>query len=206
MNAPSAPTPLQARFTRGSTMRHVIEMTVTGAIGLMAIFLVDFLSLFYVSRLNNDELTAGVGYASTVLFVAISANIGSMIAGTAIVSRAIGAGDREHARRLAGSALLLANGVGIFISLLLLALLPQVLDLLGAKGVPREVAHRYLIITLPANVLMATGMMLSGLLRAVGDARRSMQVTLFGGLVTAVTDPLLIFGAGWALTALPGRR
>jgi putative MATE family efflux protein len=196
VNAPSAPTPLQARFTRGSTMRHVIEMTVTGAIGLMAIFMVDFLSLFYVSRLNNDELTAGVGYASTVLFVAISANIGSMIAGTAVVSRAIGAGDREHARRLAGSALLLANGVGIIISLLLLALLPQVLDLLGAKGVPRDVAHRYLIITLPANVLMATGMMLSGLLRAVGDARRSMQVTLFGGLVTAVTDPLLIFGAG----------
>jgi Na+-driven multidrug efflux pump len=46
---------------------------------------------------------------------------------------------------------------------------------------------------------------MSGLLRAVGDARRAMYVTLIGGLVTAFTDPLLIFGfnmgvygAAWA--------
>jgi len=195
VNAPVAGT-AQARFTQGSTMRHVIEMTVTGAIGLMAIFLVDFLSLFYVSQLNNDEWTAGVGYATTVLYLAISVNIGSMIAGTALVSRAIGAGDPVVSRRVATSALVLANLVGIVISLLLLLVLPQVLDLLGANGTPRDVAHRYLVITLPANILMATGMMLSGLLRAVGDAKRAMQVTLFGGLVTAVTDPLLIFVAG----------
>jgi hypothetical protein len=35
-----------APFTHGSTMRHVLTMTGTGAVGLMAIFLVDFLSLF----------------------------------------------------------------------------------------------------------------------------------------------------------------
>ena len=123
MNAPVAGT-AQARFTQGSTMRHVIEMTVTGAIGLMAIFLVDFLSLFYVSQLNNDEWTAGVGYATTVLYLAISVNIGSMIAGTALVSRAIGAGDPVVSRRVATSALVLANLVGIVISLLLLLVLP----------------------------------------------------------------------------------
>lgn len=195
MNAPAGQT-LQARFTQGSTMRHVVEMTITGAIGLMAIFLVDFLSLFYVSRLNNDELTAGVGYATTVLFSAISINIGAMIAGSALVARAIGAGDPATSRRVATSALLFANLIGIVVAGILLLFLPQMLDLVGAKGVPREVAHRYLVITLPANVLMATGMMLSGLLRAVGDARRAMQVTLYGGIVTALADPLLIFTAG----------
>ncbi len=195
MNAPTSAAP-PARFTQGSTMRHIVEMTVTGAVGLMAIFVVDFLSLFYVSRLGDDRLTAGVGYATTVLFVAISANIGSMIAGTALVSRAIGAGDRAAARRLAASALVLAGLVGVAMSVVLLASVPFILDTLGATGVPREVAQRFLAITLPANILMASGMMLSGLLRAVGDARRAMQVTLFGGMVTAVMDPLLIFGAG----------
>ncbi len=66
-------------------------MTGTGAIGLMAIFLVDFLSLFYVSMLRDDRLTAGVGYATTIMFVAISVNIGSMIAGSAMVARRRGA-------------------------------------------------------------------------------------------------------------------
>lgn len=196
MNAPQRPQSPPPRFTQGSTMRHVLEMTVTGAIGLMAIFVVDFLSLFYVSRLGDHELTAGVGYATTVLFVAISANIGSMIAGTALVSRRIGAGDRDEARRLAASVMALACLVGVAVSAALLAALPFILGTLGATGTPLDVATRFLRITLPANFLMAAGMMLSGFLRAAGDPRRAMQVTLFGGLVTAVMDPLLIFGAG----------
>jgi Na+-driven multidrug efflux pump len=36
----------------------------------------------------------------------------------------------------------------------------------------------------------------SGVLRAVGDANRSMHVTLAGGVFTAVVDPILIFAMG----------
>jgi putative MATE family efflux protein len=177
-------------------MRHIVEMTVTGAIGLMAIFVVDFLSLFYVSRLDDDRLTAGVGYATTVLFLAMSVNIGAMIAGTAIVSRAIGSGERGDARRLAASSIAVAVLIGVLVSLALLPSVPFILDRIGATGVPKAVAERFLFIALPANGLMAAGMMLSGFLRAVGDARRAMMVTLVGGIVTAVMDPLLIFVAG----------
>lgn len=37
-------------------------------------------------------------------------------------------------------------------------------------------------------------MALSSLLRAVGDAKRAMRVTLTGAICTAILDPLLIFG------------
>jgi putative MATE family efflux protein len=191
MNAPA--TPDLAPFTHGSTLRHVLTMTGTGAIGLMAIFLVDFLSLFYVSLLRDDRLTAGVGYATTIMFVAISVNIGSMIAGSAMVARRRGAQDEEGARRIASTSLVLAIVVGVVVSGGLLAAMPWMLPKLGATGVPLEVAERFLWITLPANALMAVGMALSGYLRAVGDPRRAMNVTLFGGLVTAVADPFFIF-------------
>src|SRR5205807_5903568 len=44
--------------------------------------------------------------------------------------------------------------------------------------------------------LMGIGMACSGVLRAAGDAKRSMYVTLSGGLLTAVCDPLFIFVFG----------
>ncbi len=201
----SSPQPDMAPFTRGPLMRHVLVMTATGAIGLIAIFLVDFLSLFYVSLLKDDRLTAGVGYATTVMFLAISVNIGSMIAGSALVARRIGARDRDGARRIASTSLCVAALIAMLVSAVLLATLPWLLPKLGASGLPLEVATRFLWITLPANGLMALGMSLSGILRAVGDPRRAMNVTLFGGLVTAVADPALIFGlklgtdgAAWA--------
>lgn len=183
-----------ARLTVGSTMRHVIEMTFAGSIGLIAIFLVDFLSLFYVSLLKNEQLTAGIGYATTILFFTISVNVGLMIASSALVARALGAGDRERARRIATSAALLAAAVSALASLGVFLGMDRILGMLGSSGVPHDVAVRFLMITLPSNAAMAFGMVLSSTLRALGDARRAMLVTLLGGVATAILDPLFIFG------------
>lgn len=185
-----------ATFTVGSTMRHVLVMTGTGSIGLMAIFFVDFLSLMYVSWLGDKSLTAAVGFATVVLFLTTSVNIGLMIAIGALVSRRLGAGDRDGARRIGASSLTLMALTAGLVALVALPLSGPLLDLLGARGETHAVAARFLAITLPSNVLMALGMGFSGVLRAVGDARRAMYVTLAGGVVTAFADPLLIFWAG----------
>lgn len=181
-------------FTTGSTMRHVVTMTATGSIGLMAIFVVDLISLVYVSWLKNDALTAAVGFATVVLFLATSVNIGLMIGATALTARALGARDAAGARRLAGSSLILSMSVAGGVTFLMMPLASAILALLGARGETADVAWMILMITLPSNLLMAIGMVCSGLLRAVGDARRAMYVTLIGGIVTAIVDPLLIFG------------
>jgi Na+-driven multidrug efflux pump len=82
------------------------------------------------------------------------------------------------------------------VAAVLFPLLPAVLSVLGAGPETLPVAERFLWITLPSNALMALGMGYSGVLRAVGDARRAMYVTLAGALVTAALDPLLIFALG----------
>ena len=67
----------EARFLTGSTMRHVIVMTMTGMIGLTFLFLVDAVTLFWVSQLNREVLMAAMGYAWTVQFFTISASVGA---------------------------------------------------------------------------------------------------------------------------------
>jgi putative MATE family efflux protein len=192
--------PIQAdapRFVTGSTMRHVAVMTLTGSVGLVAMFIVDLLSLLYISWLGDPRLTAAVGLATIVQFLAISINVGLMIAVGALVSRALGARDRDRARRLAASTSVHLAIVAGLVSLALVPALPQLLTWLGATAETFPVAQRFLWITLPSNVLMALGMAFSGILRAVGDAKRAMYVTLAGGAVMAALDPILIFGLGW---------
>ena len=147
-----------AVFTEGSLLRHVAVMTATGSIGLMAIFFVDLLSLFYVSRLGDQSLKAAVGYSSQILFLAMSINIGLTIAVAATVSRALGAGDRPRARRLAASGLSIAGMIATAIAIALLMFRGQILEYaLHAQGRAGEVAYQFLAITLPANVPMALG-------------------------------------------------
>ena len=210
--APSEPRPRSepGRFTQGSTMRHVLVMSLTSGVGLIAIFLVDFLSLMYVGWLGAIEKTAGVNFASIVLFFLISTNIAMMIAISALTSRALGASDRSAARRLAGSGVALGAATGLVLVLLALPFLDIILSSLGATGETAAIARRYLAIVLPTNPLLAAGMAYSAVLRAAGDARRAMWVTLSGGISTAILDPILIFGlrldvTGAALSVLLSR-
>ena len=53
-----------ATFTTGSTMRHVVVMTSTASIGLVAIFVVDAINLLYISLLGQQELAAAIAATS----------------------------------------------------------------------------------------------------------------------------------------------
>jgi len=201
MDAPRVenPRPAEAatpRFVAGSTMRHVLVMTGTGAAGLIAIFIVDFISLLYISWLNDPSLTAGVGLATVVMFFTVSINVGLMIPIGALVSRSLGARDPARARRWATSGSALMVLVASLVSVAMLAVLPWILDAMGATGRTFQIAHDFLWIALPTNGVMALGMGLSNVLRAAGDAKRSMYATLSVAAVTVLFDPLFIFGLG----------
>ena len=187
-------------FTTGSTMRHVVVMTATSSVGLVAIFVVDLLNLFYISLLGQQVLAAAVGYAATVMFFTVSVSIGLSIAATAVVSRSLGA-DREREAR--GEATVCLLYVAITTSIVAVALypnIPRALALLGAKGETLEIATHFMRITVPSTPLLGLGMAFGGLLRATGDARRAMYVTLSGGGVAALLDPILIFGLDLGIT------
>ena len=181
-------------------MRHVIVMTAATSAGLMSIFAVDLLSLLYISWLGDPKLTAAVGFASQVLFFSVSINIGISIAIGALVSRAHGKGDSAGARRLAASGLVHVFLVAALVSCIAWPFRREILSLIGARGMALDVASTYLAITLPATVLLGLGMALASILRAVGDARRSMYVTLAGAVATALLDPVFIFGLGLGVT------
>jgi putative MATE family efflux protein len=186
----------RAVFTHGSTMRHVLVMSATGGAGLVAVFFVDLANLLYISMLGQQELAAAVGYAATAMFFTISVCIGLSIAATAITARAIGAKDIAGARKNAGASMLYTLALTTAMTALLFPLLSPVLELLGAKGETHAIALTFMQIVMPSVPILGLGMCGASLLRAKGDARRSMYVTLVAAFAAALIDPLLIFGLG----------
>ena len=182
----------KAVFVTGSTLRHVITMTLAGAIGLVSVFAVDVLNLFYISTLGDQALTAAVGYASTIMFFTVSTSIGFTISATALVSKALGTGNLQDARIKAGSTLIYVVSLNGLFAIALYPLLPTILTLLGATGKSHEVALDFMQIVAFSIPLLGMGMCSSGLLRATGDAKRAMFVTLSAGITAAIFDPIFI--------------
>ncbi|MFT6912827.1 MAG: Na+-driven multidrug efflux pump, partial [Paracoccaceae bacterium] len=96
----------KAKFLEGSLMRHVSVMAATSSVGLMAVFLVDFVDMIFISMLGNAALAAAIGYAGAILFFTTSFGIGMAIAAGALVARALGADDKDLARQRAATSLI----------------------------------------------------------------------------------------------------
>jgi Na+-driven multidrug efflux pump len=175
-------------------------MAGTGAIGLVAIFSVDLINLLYISMLGEQAIAAAVGFAGVVGFFHLSIYIGIMIGIVATLARRIGARQMDEARALASSSMFWVTVLSVLLTGLNLLFLDPILRLLGADGGVLELAHSFLVITLPSTVLLGLGMACTALLRSVGDARRSMMVTLVPAVVIAVLDPIFIFGFNLGLT------
>ena len=191
--------PTQARFTSGSIMRHVLIMTGTSALGLMAIFISDLANLFFLSWLGDVEIMAAIGYASSILFFTVSLAIGLSITAVALVAPAIGAGDRERARRLSVNVHFAALAFIAVFALIIWLAVPWLMDLLGAQGRTKAMAITYLRIVVPFSPALAMGICSAAVMRSLGDPRRAMQVTLTGAVVTIILDPIFIFVFGLGL-------
>lgn len=199
MASGNAASDTKAKFLEGDLMRHIVVMASSSAVGLVSIFLVDLVDLYFISLLGRKELAAAVGFAGTLLFIAIAINIGLMIATSALAARRIGEGDPEGAKRIATNTAVLGCGIGLVVSILYFAFAPQLASFIGAEGETRDLAARYMRIIAPTMSLSVMAMIATGLLRAHGDARRAMVATISAGIVNAVLDPILIFGAGLGL-------
>lgn len=177
-------------------MRHITVMTLTASIGLLAMFIVDFVDLLYIAQLSDNALTAAMGFASTILFFGTAFNIGLMIAASALAARKIGQGDSAYARRYLTSILALSMMLIVPLAIIFFIFAPQILDLAGASGTVKTAATGYIRIVAPFMPFSVMAMVCSGFLRAHGAARHAMNVTLSMGITNAILDPIFIFGFG----------
>lgn len=185
-----------AIFLTGNPLRHITVMTLTSSIGLLTMFIVDFVDLLYIAQLGDSALTAAMGFAATILFFGTAFNIGLMIAISALAARRIGQGDAEYARRYLTNILALSLFMVVPLMTVFFVFAPQILELAGATGTTKEAAASYIRIFAPFMPFAVGGMVCSGFLRAHGAARAAMNVTLAMGITNAILDPIFIFGLG----------
>ena len=66
----------QAIFVQGSILRHILVMSSTSTVGLLSLFMVDLLDMYFLSLLGDNQIVAAVGFSSTLMFLLFSMCIG----------------------------------------------------------------------------------------------------------------------------------
>lgn len=190
----------QAKFTEGNLFRHLSVMALSSSVGLMAVFVVDLINMVYVSWLKDEVLTAALGYSGAVIFFTTSFGIGLSIGVSALVSQAVGQRDPQLVRERVTEGFVLSLALGTGFSALVFFLLPQIVGLLGATGRTADETLLFLQLYTASQPLLIVAIVGAAVLRSHGEARRAMMVTVWGAVVLAALDPILILWADWGLT------
>jgi putative MATE family efflux protein len=151
-----------------------------------------------VGHLGRPQIAA-LGLAGTVLAGAFTIFNFLTYGTTAVVARAIGAGQEERAARLAAQALWVAVGIGAILVVVCEAVASPLLRGLGGHGHSGSLALLYFRIAalgLPAALIALAG---QGYLRGVSNLRRPLEIVVASNVANLVLEVLFVYGFGWGI-------
>ena len=152
---------------------------------------------FFIGQTHDDLQVAAVSLATPVflLFMAVGTIFG--IGGTSVISRAMGEGRTDYAKKVCSFCMWSCVGVGIIMSALFLLFMDQILALIGASADTWEYAKTYLTIVSLSGPFVLIANCYSNVIRAEGQSGKAMMGQLIGNLLNVVLDPIMILVFGW---------
>jgi len=174
----------------GATLWSLSWPTVIGLFSILAFNLIDTL---YIGRLGSAQLAA-IGFCFPVIFSLGSVGFGIASGATAVISQAIGAGNKAEMRAIASNSLILSMLAMSTMSLVGLLTIDPVFRLLGASDNVLIYINAYMKIYYYGLPLIMAPVILNGFMRATGDTLLPAAVMIGGALMNGIVSPILVFG------------
>jgi len=171
----------------------LLKFSAPAIIGMMVNSLYNLVDAIFVGQgvgaLALAGLTVSFPLQMAVLSLAIMVGVGS----ASILSRALGAGNEELARRAAGSAFFIIGFLGVLVTTLGLVFLEPMLRVFGATEAVMPYAREYMSIIFIGSLFYTFTVAINHLVRAEGNATFSMIVMLVATGLNLILDPIFIF-------------
>jgi putative MATE family efflux protein len=158
-----------------------------------AIFAV--VDIAFVARLGTDAIAA-VGIAEALVTVLYAVAIGLGMGVTAMISRRIGANDRDAAAQVAGQAIWVGAALSIVIGFLGVSYAADLLRMMGASEGVITQGQGFTAILLGGSASILYLFLLNAAFRGAGDAPVALRSLMLANGINIVLDPCLIFGLG----------
>lgn len=188
------------------------NLLATGPIGrLIARFAIPSMVAMLVNALYNivDQIFIGqaIGYmgngaANVVLLITLITLSISMLLGdgaAAWFSLKLGQGNKEEAKKGAGTAIASIIIVSLLCTVIGLVFLEPIIRLMGGTELLLPLAKKYAVPTLLALPFIMISTTLNALIRTDGSPRFAMASMITGAIVNGCLDPLFIFVFGWGI-------
>ena len=138
-------------FENAPIGQAVMKNTVPAMVAMLMVLIYNLADTFFIGRTGNALMVASVSLVTPafLLFMALGTVFG--IGGTSVISRAMGEGRREYAKKVCAFCMWGCVAVGIVMVVIIFAFMDPILKMLGASDNTIGYAREYLSIVTVAG-------------------------------------------------------
>lgn len=186
-------------FEKSPVPQAVLKNAVPAMAAMLMVLIYNLADTFFIAQTRNDILVAAVSLATPVFLIFMALGTVFGIGGTSVISRSLGQGRTEHAKKVCSFCMWGCVTVGVVISAAFLLLMEQILELIGASADTWGPARTYLTIVALGGPFVLISSCFSNILRAEGQPNKAMMGQILGNLLNVLLDPVLILGFRWGI-------
>lgn len=186
-------------FEKAPVPKAVLKNALPAMAAMLMVLIYNLADTFFIGQTHNDILLAAVSLATPVFLIFMAVGTVFGMGGTSVISRALGEGRTEYAKKVCSFCMWGCIVVGITISALFLIFMDSILALVGASADTWEPAKTYLAIVAFGGPFVLISNCYSNVIRAGGNSTQAMTGQLLGNLVNVVLDPIMILGLNWGI-------
>ncbi len=155
---------------------------------------------FFIGQTQDALQVAAVSLGTPVFLMFMSVGSVFGIGGTSLISRSLGEGKTEYAKKVHSFCAWMSIGCGVLMAACFLIFMNPLLNLIGASADTWDYAKTYLIICTIGGPAALMSSCFSNTIRSEGKATMAMMGQIVGNLTNMVLDAVFIMGFGWGIT------
>ncbi len=179
-------------FRSAPISEAVLKNAVPAMMAMLMVLVYNLADTFFIGQTHEALQVSAVSLATPVFlfFMAVGTVFG--IGGTSVISRAIGEGRQEYAKKVCAFCMWACVIVGVVMSACFLIFMDPLLSLIGASEDTWELTKTYLTIVSFCGPFVLIANCFNNVIRAEGESNKAMMGQLIGNALNVILDPIFI--------------
>ena len=177
--------------------KAVFKNALPAMAAMLMVLVYNLADTFFIGQTHDALQVAAVSLATPVFLIFMALGTVFGMGGTSVISRALGEGRRDYAKKVCSFCMWGCVIVGVVMAALFLIFMEPILSLIGASSDTWDLAKTYLVIVVCSGPFVLISNCYSNVIRTEGESGKAMMGQLLGNLLNVILDPIMILGFGW---------
>ena len=184
-------------FSKAPVSQAVFKNALPAMAAMLMVLVYNLADTFFIGQTHDALPVAAVSLATPVFLMFMAVGTAFGIGGTSVISRALGEGKTEYARKVCSFCMWSCIIVGVVMAALFLIFMNPILSLIGASSDTWDLSKTYLSIVVCSGPFVLISNCYANVVRTEGESGKAMMGQLLGNLLNVILDPIMILGFGW---------